>query len=86
VIQLFADQTKRVNGRLVVLGDGKKIAKHGRKMLGVKSLHQESDNKSNSAWIRGHSCQVVSLLANAASSVFAVPLDTKIQEGTVFSN
>ncbi len=34
----------------------------------------------------GHSCQAVSLLVNAANSVFATPLDIKIHEGTVSSN
>jgi hypothetical protein len=86
VLQLFGNLTERVNGRLVVLGDGKKIAKQGRKMPGVKCLHQESENNSKPAWIMGHSCQAVSLLVNAASSVFAVPLDMKIHEGTIISN
>ncbi len=86
VLRLFGNQVERVNGRVVVLADGKKIAKQGRKMPGVKSLHQESDNNSKPAWIMGHSCQAVSLLVNAVNSVFATPLDIKIHEGTVFSN
>ena len=33
------------NGRLLIVGDGLKIPKSGRKMPGVKLLHQESDSK-----------------------------------------
>ena len=86
VLRLFDSQVERVNGRLVLVADGKKIAKQGRKMPGVKCLHQESENNSKPAWIMGHSCQAVSLLVNAVNSVFAAPLDIKIHEGTVFSN
>lgn len=86
VLRLFETQVERVNGKLVLLADGKKVAKQGRKMPGVKCLHQESENNSKPAWIMGHSCQAVSLLVNAANSVFATPLDIKIHDGTVFSN
>ncbi|MCP4454367.1 MAG: IS4 family transposase, partial [Planctomycetes bacterium] len=34
----------RSNGRLVLVGDGIKVGKQGRKMPGVKSLHQESES------------------------------------------
>src|ERR1035437_5403023 len=34
----------RVNGKPVLVGDGIKVAKAGRKMPGVKKLHQESDS------------------------------------------
>ena len=86
VLFLFDTHVERVNSRLVLVADGKKIAKQGRKMPGVKCLHQESDNNSKPAWIMGHSCQAVSLLVKATNSVFATPLDIKIHEGTVFSN
>ena len=76
----------RVNGRVVLLADGIKIAKEGRKMPGVKSLHQESNNNSKSEYIMGHSCQVISLLVAACESFFAVPLISRIHEGIVFSN
>ena len=33
-------------GRYILIGDGVKCAKEGRKMPGVKKLHQESDNSS----------------------------------------
>ncbi len=76
----------RVNGRPVLLGDGIKIPKRGRKMPGVKLLHQVSDSNTKPDYIMGHSIQVVSVLVAAASTFFAVPLSGRIHEGLVFSN
>ncbi len=83
VLRLFPAPL-RVNGRLVIVGDGIKIAKCGRKMPGVKALHQQSATKATH--IMGHSLQAVCLLVHAAQSVIAVPLTAHIHEGTVFSN
>lgn len=85
VFKLFT-QPLRVNGRLVALADGFKAAKEGRKMPGVKSLHQDSQNNSKSEYIMGHSCQAVSLVVAAGESFFAVPLVSRIHEGVVTSN
>jgi len=75
-----------VNGKYVLLGDGIKIAKEGKKMPAVKKLHQESESNSKAEYIMGHSCQAVSILVGAFSSFFAVPLASRIHEGVVFSN
>lgn len=76
----------RVNGRLVLVGDGIKVPKRGRKMPAVKLLHQESDSNTKPEFILGHSFQAVAVLASAANSVFAVPLASRIHEGVVRSN
>ena len=76
----------RVNGRPVLVGDGIKVAKAGRKMPAVKKLHQPSESNTKPEYIFGHSCQVVALLTQALSSVFALPLACRIHEGVVFSN
>ena len=76
----------RVNGRPVLVGDGIKVAKAGRKMPGVKKLHQQSESNNKAEYIFGHSCQAVAVLTQALSSVFALPLACRIHEGTVFSN
>jgi hypothetical protein len=76
----------RVNGRLVLVGDGIKIAKRGRKMPAVKLLHQQSDSNTKPEYIMGHSFQAVAVLVSAAKSVFAVPLASRIHEGVVLSN
>ncbi len=76
----------RVNGRPVLVGDGIKVAKAGRKMPAVKKLHQQSESNNKAEYIFGHSCQAVALLTQALFSVFALPLACRIHEGTVFSN
>ena len=76
----------RVNGRSVLVGDGIKVAKSGRKMPGVKKLHQQSESNTKPEYIFGHSCQAVAVLAQALSSVLAIPLTCRIHEGVVFSN
>ncbi|MCH7885630.1 MAG: transposase [Planctomycetes bacterium] len=76
----------RVDGKPVLVGDGIKVPKSGRKMPGVKKLHQESDSNTKPEYIFGHSCQAVAILTQALSSVFAVPLACRIHEGVVFSN
>ena len=83
VLRLFPSPL-RVNDRLVIVGDGIKVPKRGRKMPGVKLLHQQSENKAE--YIRGHSLQAVSVLVQAAGSVLAVPLLMRIHEGLVWSN
>lgn len=75
-----------VNGRVVLVGDGLKVAKAGRKMPGVKKLHQESESNTKPEYIFGHSCQAIAVLTQALASVFALPLACRIHEGTVFSN
>ena len=76
----------RVNGRPVLVGDGIKNAKAGRKMPAVKKLHQQSDSNTKPEYIFGHSCQAIAVLTQALSSVFAIPLACRIHEGVVFSN
>jgi len=76
----------RVNGRLLLVGDGLKAPKSGKKMPGVKLLHQGSESNTKPTYIMGHSCQAVGVLAGALRSVFAIPLASRIHEGVVFSN
>jgi len=73
-------------GRPVLLADGIKIPKSGRKMPGVKKLHQESDNNTKPEYIYGHSCQSITLAVKAGNSFLSVPLACRVHEGTVFSN
>jgi hypothetical protein len=76
----------RVNGRPVLLGDGLKIPKRGRKMPAVKLLHQVSESNTKPEYILGHSIQAVSVRVSAAATFFALPLSARIHEGLVFSN
>lgn len=74
-----------VNARPVVLVDGLKRPKEGRKMPGVKSLHQESRCNAKASFIMGHSLQAVALLVQAAGLCLAVPVAARIHEGLVWS-
>ena len=86
VISLLKSFLFCVNNRIVLLADGIKAPKTGRKMPGVKKLHQESQNNSKPEFIFGHSCQAIAVVARAAAGFFAVPLACAIHEGVVFSN
>lgn len=86
VLGLLSVFLLRVNSRIVLVADGIKAPKTGRKMPGVKKLHQSSQNNSKPAYIFGHSCQAVAVVAHAAAGFFAVPLACAIHEGVVFSN
>jgi len=79
-------QLLRCNGRLVLVGDGLKVGKAGKKMPGVKRLHQSSESNTKPQFILGHSCQAVGILAQGLLSVVAIPLAARIHEGVVFSN
>ena len=72
----------RVNGRPVLAGDGIKVAKAGRKMPGVKKLHQESESNNKPEYIT-----FPEFLATAAKTVILVKflrdrIDLSRAEGT----
>ena len=86
VLRVLRPLLLTVNGRIVLLADGIKAPKTGRKMPAVKKLHQESQNNSKPEYIFGHSCQVIAVVVKAAESFFALPLACRIHEGVVFTN
>jgi hypothetical protein len=71
---------------VVMVGDGVKESKEGRRMPGVKRLHQESDNSSKSNYIWGHLFGGVGILAERAGKCFCIPLALLLQDGvkTIF--
>ena len=75
-----------MHGRILLVADGIKVSKEGRKMPGVKLLHQESQSNSKAEYIMGHSIQAVSALAGTMAHAVAVPLAARIHEGIVRSN
>jgi hypothetical protein len=83
--RLFRRSLVRVNGRIVVLADGLKRPKEGRKMPAVKSLHQESRCNAKASFIMGHSLQALALLVQRAGVCLAVPVSARIHEGIVWS-
>ena len=77
---------ERCNGRLVVLADGIKKGKAGRKMPAVKLLHQSGESNTKPSFIMGHSCQALTFLGRVGRFHHALPLCARIHEGLVFSN
>jgi hypothetical protein len=70
-----------LNGQRVYVGDGIKVGKEGRKMPGVKRLHQESGDTSKPEWVRGHYFSALGLLLGAGQALFAVPIIFKLHDG-----
>ncbi len=75
-----------VGARPVLILDGFKNPKEGRKMPGVKLLHQESQSNSKPLYIMGHSFQVFGVLCRVGGYYFCVPVCARIHEGIVRSN
>ena len=77
----------QIGSRLVCIADGIKAPKEGKRMPGVKYLHQQSASNTKPEYIMGHSLQAVSLLVHCAGGLVAgIPLTSRIHEGVVFSN
>jgi len=85
-LKIFSKSITTFNGRIVLLADGIKNPKEGRRMPGIKNLHQESTNNSKPEYVMAHSCQAVCLLVRGVLTFFAVPLACAIHEGVVTSN
>ncbi len=75
------EEVHRLKGHRVYVGDGIKVAKEGRKMPGVKGLHQESDDVSKPEWIRGHYFSALGVLLGAKTPLFASPIVLKLHDG-----
>jgi DDE superfamily endonuclease len=86
VLRCCAPFLLMINDRIVILGDGIKTAKAGKKMPAVKKLHQESESNTKPEYIFGHSCQALAIAAGFMETFFAIPLACRIHEGVVFSN
>ena len=71
----------RVNGRRVLAANRINVAKSGKKMPGVKLLHQQSGSNTKPKYIMGHSIQAVSMFVHAAQGVLAVSLAACIRHG-----
>ena len=71
----------RLNGRVLILGDGTKVAKESNFMPGVKKLYQESENSSKPQYIFGHMYGGIGAVIGNESKSFCIPLDMNIQDG-----
>jgi hypothetical protein len=69
------------NGMPVLIGDGVKQSKEGRKMPGVKRLHQESENSGKAEYIFGHMFGAIGVLTGTAEKLFCLALSATLQDG-----
>ena len=79
-LQLF--RPFRIAGHPVVVVDATKRPKEGRKMPGVKLLHQDSDCNTKRPFIMGHCFQTLALLVRTGTPrAWAVPLVARLSDG-----
>ena len=71
----------KIAGRYIITGDGIKGAKEGRKIPGVKSLHQESDNSSKGEYIHGHFYGGLGILVSNGSKLYNILLSLRLHDG-----
>ena len=71
----------KVNGKTILAGDGVKQSKEGRRMPGVKKLHQESEDQSKAEYIFGHFFGAIGVLIGTAAHTLCLPLKINIQDG-----
>ena len=65
----------------VLVGDGVKQSKEGRRIPGVKKLCQESENSAKPQFIHGHMFGGLGILAGSIRSMACVPLSIRLHDG-----
>ncbi|MDQ0049992.1 hypothetical protein J2T18_004314 [Paenibacillus polymyxa] len=70
-----------IQERVVLVGDGMKEAKEGRRMPGVKKLHQKSENVSKGEYIFGHLFGAIGILVGDSRKWLCLPLFMNLQDG-----
>ncbi len=65
----------------VLVGDGVKQPKEGRRMPGVKKLFQESENSAKPEYIHGHMFGGPGILAGTAGNWACIPLSIRLHDG-----
>jgi len=71
----------RVHGKPLMMGDGVKESKEGRKMPGVKKLSQESENSRKSSYIHGHMFGSIGILLGTPKKFFCTLLSMRLHDG-----
>lgn len=71
----------RCRNRFILVGDGVKQSKEGRKMPGVKKMSQESETSSKPQFIHGHFFGALGIVASIPAKRFCIPLKINIQDG-----
>jgi len=80
VIKKFAPIHK-VDGYTILIGDGVKQSKEGKKMPAVKKLYQESENSSKPNYMYGHMFGCIGVLAGNVLKMFCIPISLRLHDG-----
>ena len=65
----------------ILVGDGVKQSKEGRRMPGVKTLFQESENSAKPEYIHGHMFGGLGILAGSVRNWACIPLSIRLHDG-----
>ena len=65
----------------ILVGDGVKQSKEGRRMPGVKKLFQESENSAKPEYIHGHMFGGLGILAGSVRNWACIPLGIRLHDG-----
>ena len=79
-VRLYAPLYKEGNYHILV-GDGVKQSKEGRRMPGVKKLFQESENSAKPEYIHGHMFGGLGILAGSVRNWACIPLSIRLHDG-----
>ena len=74
-------QTVQSDGRVVLFGDHTCVAKDGRRMPCVVTMHQHSETQSKPSYFRGHFWGAVGMLIGSIKNPFCIPLALGIHQG-----
>jgi hypothetical protein len=65
----------------ILIGDGVKQPKEGKRMPGVKKLHQESENSKKAEYMFGHMFGAIGVLIGNENKRYCMPISIKIHDG-----
>ncbi len=71
------------SGQAVLFGDHTYVAKNGRRMPGVVTIHQESETQSKPSYFRGHYWGAIGILIGTLNNPFCLPLALAIHQGLI---
>jgi hypothetical protein len=80
---LSQNETVCADGRIALIGDHTCVAKDGRRMPCVVSMHQHSETQSRPSYFRGHYWGAITMLIGSMASPFCIPLALGIHQGLV---
>ena len=70
-----------MTSRLVLIADHTDVAKDGRRIPGVVTLHQDSETQSKPSYFRGHCWGAMGLLIGSLQAPFCLPLELRLHQG-----